>query len=272
MSELADLLVRHDEEAPLDRAALCVAAIEQPDVKADPFIELLNSHARELAERISPEMDGEEFVLRANEYLFEELGFCGNSEDYYDPRNSCLNEVLLRRTGIPITLSVIYLEIARRLKRPVYGVGLPGHFIVAYDDGEFATYIDPFHGGQLLDEEDCYELAAGATGQDFSNQPAVLAPVNKRDILLRMLNNLRAIYLRRGEYAKAVAVLDWLVAGEPGNAELYKMRGVCLSLLRRYQAAKPDLERYLELAPEAEDRGQIESHLEVLRRWLSMLQ
>ena len=128
---------------------------------------------------------GREFVRVANDYLFGDLGFRGNEIDYNDPRNSCLNYVLDRRTGIPIALSVVYIEVARRLGRPVAGVGLPGHFIVQYDDGEFATYIDPFHSGQLLSQEDCRQLARDRTGSDAD--ATALAPVGTRYILVRML-------------------------------------------------------------------------------------
>src|SRR5260370_16921174 len=112
----------------------------------------------ELADAASGLM-GAEFVASVNTFLFEEIGFRGNAQNYYDPRNSCLNWVLDQRTGIPITLSLVYLEIARRIGRPIAGIGLPGHFIVKYDDGKYATYLDPFDGAKLLDEVKFRHLA-----------------------------------------------------------------------------------------------------------------
>ena len=137
-----------------------------PEVAADPFLGLLDSHANELGERVEGMSDGEEFVGAMNEYFFDELGFEGNRRDYYDPANSCLNEVLTRRKGIPITLSVVCMEVARRLERPLFGIALPGHFILGYNDGEFSAFIDPFNAGQLLCESECFELARRATGAE----------------------------------------------------------------------------------------------------------
>src|SRR5260370_8835490 len=118
----------------------------------------------ELADAASGLM-GAEFVASVNTFLFEEIGFRGNAQNYYDARNSCLNWVLDQRTGIPITLALVYIEIARRLRRPVFGIGLPGHFVVQFDDGKYSTYLDPFNGGKLLNEKDCRELARSAAPQ-----------------------------------------------------------------------------------------------------------
>ena len=142
MQALLDLLVRYNEDVPLDVAALELASIEFPDLEVDPWLDLLNSYANELAERVSEDDDGLTYIRTANAYLFEELGFRGNDGDYYSPMNSCLNQVLMERTGLPITLSLVYLEIGRRLGRPLWGIGMPGHFLVEYDDGDVRRYID----------------------------------------------------------------------------------------------------------------------------------
>src|SRR5215469_9304065 len=131
MEPLADLLAGRSDALELDRAALELARIEYPGLEIDPFIAILDSYTAELSERLAGR-SGERYVQVANDYLFGELGFVGNAKDYYDPRNSCLNEVLTVRTGIPITLAVVYLEIGRRLAQPVFGIGLPGHFLVEY--------------------------------------------------------------------------------------------------------------------------------------------
>ena len=253
----------------LDAAALEMAGIETPGLDPRPWLEMLDRTASELGSRLEPSAGGEEFVRAANQYLFEELGFRGNEAEYHDPRNSCLNYVLDRRTGIPIALSVVYIEVARRLDRPVAGIGLPGHFIVEYDDGRFSTYIDPFHAGKFLTAEDCRRLAQKITRSEV--EPAALAPVGTRYILVRMLNNLRSSYFRGRQFAKMAAVMDLLVEAFPRNADYFKARGVARLKLRQYRGAKSDLEMYLKFSPEAEDRAQVTQQLEAIHRWLGRL-
>ena len=270
--ELADLLARRDERIPLDVAALQLATIEHPDLTAEPFLALLDSHARELGGRVSLEMDGEEFVATMNEYMFDELGFEGNEDDYYDPANSCLNDVLTHRKGIPITLSVVCMEIARRLDRPLYGVGLPGHFLLKYDDSKFQAYIDPFNNGQLLLEPECFEIARRVTGLNIPADPGLLAPVSTRNVIVRMLSNLRTAYYLREEPQKLMKVLDLLVEADPENPEEYKQRAIVRIRMQMYKSARADFERYLELAPQAPDRDEVHRQLEAIDTWLKKLQ
>jgi regulator of sirC expression with transglutaminase-like and TPR domain len=257
MTELSDLLAGRATGMELDEAALLLARIEYPDLAIEPFLRILDSYAAELEGRSGS------FVVAANQYLFDELGFTGNSADYYNPANSCLNEVLASKTGIPITLSVVYIEIARRQAKPVFGIGLPGHFIVQYDDGDFSTYIDVFRGGRLLDAADCAELVGSAF------DPAMLARVNKRQILARMVNNLRGIYFSREAHRKSLQVLNLLIEAYPNAAEEYKQRGITHLKLEQTRAAKADLQRYLDLAPGAPDRAAVEKHLASLTRWMA---
>jgi regulator of sirC expression with transglutaminase-like and TPR domain len=260
-----------DASVMLDAAALAMAAIECPGLDAAPYLAGLDQMASALAARLGPSANGPKFVDIANDYLFRELGFRGNESNYDDPRNSCLNDVLDRKLGIPITLSVVYIELARRLGKPVAGIGLPGHFIVRYDDGNFSAYLDPFHQGKLLSEQDCRELAREITGVDLSEEPSGLAPVGVRYILVRMLNNLRTAYFRSQQFTKAAAVLDLLVEQFPSNAEYYKARGVARLKLREFGAARKDLTRYLKQSPNAEDRAQVVQQLEAIHRWLGRL-
>jgi regulator of sirC expression with transglutaminase-like and TPR domain len=261
--------IQQEPEGRLDVAALEIASIETPDLDATPFLEILDRIASAIAARVPASGGGREFVRIANEYIFGDLGFRGNEIDYNDPRNSCLNYVLDRRIGIPIALSVVYIEVARRLGRPVSGVGLPGHFIVEYNDGEFATYIDPFHKGQLLTLDDCRKLARDRTGADVD--AAALAPVSTRYILVRMLNNLRSAYFRSKQFEKMVAVTDLLIEAFPRNPEYYKARGVARLRMRQFRRAQQDLELYLQLLPEAEDRVQIAQQLASIHRWMGRL-
>jgi regulator of sirC expression with transglutaminase-like and TPR domain len=268
LQELVELLAGRDNDLELDRAALALAAIEYPDLDAGSFLGILDSYAIELAGRLPDSCEGRQFVAAANEYLFDELGFTGNSKNYYDPSNSCLNEVLATRTGIPITLSLVYMEIARRLAKPVFGIGLPGHFLLQYDDGAFNTFIDPFHGGMLLGAADCYELARRASGEQFADDPALLARVSKQQIVHRMINNLRTVYFFRRAYSKALKVLDLLLAAKPESADEYKQRSVVLLGMKNYTAARDDLKKYLALAPGCADREEMQKQLQVLQRYI----
>ena len=263
--------VLKDDEGPkvrLDRAALELASIQFPGLAPEPFLDQLNQLASQLGDRLRNFNDGRDFVEKAQRYLFEELGFRGNDEDYFDPGNSCLNQVLERRTGLPITLSVFYMEIARRLAMPVFGIGLPRHFIVEFDDGKFSTYIDPFNGGRVITAPECFALA-GSQAAD----PTLLRRVSKKQIAMRMLMNLQGAYLRRNDWARAVEVLDLLIlgtpAGAPDLANAHKRRGLMLLELKRFQLARQDLDRYLALAPDAPDREEIRKQLEAIHRWLA---
>jgi regulator of sirC expression with transglutaminase-like and TPR domain len=271
MQQLLDLLIRKNESVSLDVAALQLAMIEDPDLSPDPFLALLDSHAAELGERVSDETSGDDFVEIMNDYMIEELGFHGNEQDYYNAKNSCLNEVLAQRTGIPITLALVYIEIGRRLQRPFFGIGLPGHFLAQYNDGEYSTYIDPYHGGRLLEEQDCFDLAKEITGLDVSADPRVLLPVSKRHIIVRMLNNLRAVYFRNQDPQKAVEVLNLLIQVDPSSPDEYKQRGVCRAQMNLYKSARNDLEMYLKLAPAASDRKEVEEQIERMKQFLAKI-
>lgn len=267
--ELVELLSGHDEEVELDRAALELATIEYPQIEIGSFLDILDSYAVELAGRLQDDTSGPDFVIAANQYLFNELGFTGNAKNYYDPRNSCLNEVLTERTGIPITLCLVYMEIARRLAKPVYGIGLPGHFIVQYDDGEYQTFIDPFHGGTLLNPGECYDLARRSSGEQVADDPSLLMRVGKQHMIRRMINNLRAVYFFRRSYQKALKVLDLLLAANPESADEYKQRSVAHLEMKNYKASRNDLERYLKLAPDSPDREQMEKQLRALKQYIA---
>ena len=260
-----------DSSVTLDAGALALAAIEYPGLNPSPYLAALDQFAAELQSRLGPEPAGSRFVECANHYLFGELAFRGNQADYDDPRNSCLNQVLDRRLGLPITLSIVYIEVARRLKQPVFGVGLPGHFVVRYDDGAFSTYIDPFHGGKLLSEEDCQVLAREITGADISSDPSALEPVGVRYILVRMLNNLRAAYFRSRQFAKSAVVLDLLLEHFPANPEYYKARAVARLKLRKLTAARDDFKKYLGCSPNAPDRAEVTRQLQAIHQSLGRL-
>jgi len=263
--------LQNEASVTLDTAALDLATIENPGLDPALHLQTLDAIAAELASRAGRTPDGRKFVRILNQHLIEELGFQGNEENYDDPRNSCLDQVLERRTGIPITLSVVYIEVARRLGWPIHGIGLPGHFVVRYEDSGYSTFIDPFHSGKLLTREECCELARGVTGVDITQDPEALAPVGSRYILVRMLNNLRSSYFKAKNYGKAATVMDLLIEAFPEEADYYKARGIARLQLRSFGDAKRDLELYLKYSPQAEDRAEVKRQLEAIHRWLGRL-
>lgn len=269
MRHLTDLLRGDRPAVTLDRAALDIARLEYPDLNPEPWVERLDAIAAEIGRRIGPAAPGEEFVDLANLYLFGELGLRGNERHYYDPRNSCLNDVLDRRLGIPITLSVIYMEVARRLGRTVHGIGLPSHFLVQYDDGRFSTYLDPFHGGEPLTRSECAGMIMRLTGAE--PPPSAFVPFTPKQIAIRMLQNLKGVYVANGSYDRALEAIDLIISGGQFTAGEYKQRGVVLLQLRRYRAAMQDLERYLKQAPEASDRSDVVQQIEAIHRYLGAL-
>jgi regulator of sirC expression with transglutaminase-like and TPR domain len=260
--------LRDDHSAvTLDIAALELASIEFPGLDFEASAFRLDNLAQQIGSQLTSKASGLDYIKASNDILFEILQFRGNEEEYYDPRNSCLNSVLMRRLGIPISLSLVYMEIARRLSRRVYGVGLPGHFIVAYEDDSSRYWIDPFHAGRLLSFGDLCALAKETAGVDLRANPAVLAPVSNRQILVRMLSNLKAIYLRGEAFDKARQVLDLLIEAMPEYAEEYRHRGLIHLRQRNHRAAKSDLETYLRLQPDAREREQVEEQLLLIERW-----
>jgi regulator of sirC expression with transglutaminase-like and TPR domain len=258
--------------ARLDRAALELATIQVPDLAAEPFLYQLNELASRLGDKLRNFNDGRDFVETAQRFLFQDMGFHGNADDFFDPLNSCLDQVLARRTGIPITLSILYMEIGRRLAMPVYGIGLPRHFVVEFNDGNYSTYVDPFDGGRIINAYDCFALA----GSRVAN-PALLRRSSNKEIVMRMLRNLHEAYLRKRDWTRMVATLDLFILGltegspvHPSElARAYKRRGLFLMELKRYQAARRDLEKYLELEPEASDRDEIRKQLQAIHQWLA---
>ncbi len=271
MQSLLAILTGRTAEPGLDRAALELARIEYPRLDSGPFLAILDSFAGELSSRIGAGVAGTAYIAAANRFLFDELRFRGNSGDYYDPRNSCLNEVLTSRTGIPITLAVVYLEIARRLRQPVHGVGMPGHFIVQYHSPEYSAYIDVFHGGRLLSAEECYLLASETAGLVVERDPRLLSPVSGREILMRMLRNMRGVYVQRQAWNKALRAQDLLLAGDPSAAAEYKQRALLHARQRNFAAARSDFETYLSLHPAAADRPAIERQMQAFRGYQARL-
>ncbi|MCA9598963.1 MAG: tetratricopeptide repeat protein [Myxococcales bacterium] len=193
-----------------------------------------------------------------SEHLYGELGFRGNDSDYYDPRNSYLNDVMERRVGIPITLAVIYQDVARRAGVSASGVNFPGHFLLRIDAPDHAPlFIDPFHGGGVLDRDALFRLWAEVTGGKAEVDDKVLRATSSRQTLVRMLMNLRAIYATRGDYRALYLVLDRIVELAPDSASEVRDRGLLAAKLGAPRAALEDLALYLSMAPQAGDVAEV---------------
>jgi len=255
--ELNLLLKEKESSIDLAKAALTLAQDEYPALNVTPYLDQIASLARRVSERISVGRDPIATVAALNGVLFEEEDFKGNSEDYYDPRNSFLNEVLDRRMGIPITLSILYLEVARRADIPMVGIGLPGHFIVGLVSPGRTIYVDPFHQGQLMTVKDCAARVAKIFDGQMAFTPEHLEPVDKRGILFRLLTNLKNIYMESRSFAKGHTVIDKMVLLAPQEWAQVRDRGLVRYHLKHYQPALTDLELYLQNSPEAPDRSDI---------------
>jgi regulator of sirC expression with transglutaminase-like and TPR domain len=265
------LVTLPDNAIPLAEAALLMACEEYPQLEVPPYIDRLDRMAAAAQEIIRSEDSPVELIEKINSVLFDQFGFRGNSEDYYDPRNSFFNDVLDRRLGIPITLSALYLEISRRLKFPIVGVGMPGHFVVKYITRTEELFLDPFHRGEILSRDECRDRIQEMYGDAVPFSERLLERVTNRQILSRMLNNLKVIYLKAQAFDKALAIVDMMLMAEPDDTEQFRDRGLLRLQLRQFEGAKHDLEQYLRRAPEGKDREEIEDHLKELRRIQAMM-
>ena len=252
---------RPEEQIDLGRAALSIALAEYPTLDFSAYLGRISDLALEVAERAGRDADAFRTIAALNFVLFQRHGFCGNRDDYYDAKNSFLNQVIERKTGIPITLSVLYLEVAARVGLTVDGVGFPGHFMVkAQADGN-EIVIDPFNSGDIKTEEDLAAMLQQMYGGKVNLRSEFLASVAKKQILTRMLTNLKAIYAKANDMVKTLGTLDRLLILNPASAEDTRDRGVIYSRLECYGQAKDDFERYLQLAPDADDAAAIREQL-----------
>ena len=250
-----------DDLAP---AALAIARVEYPSLDPKPYLARLDRMGAQAALRIpnGTNIPAEESVRVFNEYLYDEQGFTGNRERYDDPRNSFLNEVLDRKTGIPISLAVVYLEVARRAGLFVDGVNFPGHFLLraretASSEGVAeAIIIDPFHGGALLSEFDCRQLLREHVGDEAAFSSSLLSPATRRDIVVRMLVNLKRLYVRMRSFPQARFISSLLLAVDPSAISELRDRGLLAYHLQDFAAALRDLEEYLRLIPKSAEPGE----------------
>jgi regulator of sirC expression with transglutaminase-like and TPR domain len=265
----AELMAREEPAIDLARACLLIARDAYPGLDVDGYLGEIERLAARLRGRL-PDADGaEERIAALNEFLFAELGYTGNAENYYDPRNSYLNEVLDRRTGIPLTLSVLYMEIGRRVGLPIEGVSFPGHFLVRLRLRGALLVLDPFSGGEPQSEADLRArlrrvIPEGATGPvPLEELPLeqFLEPAGKRQILARLLRNLKAIYREADKPERQLDVLTRMLVVAPAAHGELRERGLLYQRLECYRAALKDLSDYSTLEPDAADAEEVRARV-----------
>jgi regulator of sirC expression with transglutaminase-like and TPR domain len=269
--DMALTLLSHTPDAPLDLAelALSLARDEYPALDVEAYLSELDGMAHEARSHLRGSLTAR--VKGLCRYLFHDMGFRGNQQDYYDARNSYFNDVLDRRTGIPITLSAVAMAVGRRAGLEVVGVGLPGHFVAkAGADGEEVLF-DPFHGGRVLTPAKCQRLVEQVTGMPYEVNDAALAAVPLGAIVMRMLNNLKGVYLRTGDYMRAARVIERLRQLSPDDALQRRDLGATLFQAGQAGQAIDHLQAYLSASPEATDANAVKKMLTQARvavaRW-----
>jgi regulator of sirC expression with transglutaminase-like and TPR domain len=257
-----------DEYIDLERAALYIAQEAYPNLDIEEYVAALDTMAEEVREQLPLE----DYPLRTlqvlNQYLYQDLGFQGNQTDYYNPQNSFLNDVIDRRTGIPITLSLVYLSLAQRIAFPMVGIGLPGHFLIRPLQNQMEVFIDAFNQGEILFAQDCEALLQKMFGDRLAMQEQFLEPVTNRQFLARMLTNLKAIYASEADLEGILAATERILILFPDAPVELRDRGMILFRLQRWVEARQDLERYLSVLPTANDRRMIENLLEHMQNTL----
>ena len=267
----SEMMGREDEDISLAEATLCVAGLEYPALDVSHYVGILDSLAHGADQHIGAKDDRKYALNRLSEYLFIREGFAGNHANYYDPENSYLNRVLERKLGIPITLSLVYMEVAQRIGLVLEGIGLPGHFILRHGPPDWELYVDPFNEGRLLDKAECEQVVGEMFHGTIQLDERSLAPLSKKRILVRVLTNLKGIYHDLGEFRKSIAVADHIDIVEPGMASNLKDRAWFHYQSRSYRPAIKDLERYLGTTPQPADADHIKRQIRTLWSELASL-
>lgn len=262
------LTLKGVKDTRLAEAALCAAVSEYPKLNVSEYLARLDTMAAELQQRISTTMTIPEQLVVLQQYLFEELGYTGNTIEYSDPRNSYLNEVIDRKLGLPITLAIIYLDLATAIHLPAFGIGFPGHFLVGIQSADRRWYIDVFNQGRELSRDDLNVMLAGEhhdKAKPLQSLDAHLKPADNVAILVRMLRNLKTIYIERTDIARALQVIAMIQSILPDAPDEIRDRGMIYQHIDYTNGAVEDLSRYLQMAPDAQERALVESLLESLQ-------
>jgi regulator of sirC expression with transglutaminase-like and TPR domain len=265
--QFQELTGRPDVEIDLAEAALTIAATEYPGLDPAPWLERLDRLAARV--QAGPTFSALANIAAINHVLFEEEEFKGNTKEYDDPRNSYLNDVLERKTGIPLTLALVYTEVARRKGVPLTGVGFPGHFLVKHPGPSADIIVDPFHRGVILSNADCSAMLKEQFGSKAGLKPDYFAGCTKKQILARMLNNLKGCYYRRNNYPKVLTMIDLSLATQEDVPTNVRDRGMVYFAMRRYSDAVRELKAYLNLVQNEDP--EVQEVLQLVGRLRGML-
>jgi regulator of sirC expression with transglutaminase-like and TPR domain len=265
-SRFAHLVNSPEETLDLALGALLVAAEEYPQLSPELYLRRLDELAERTRDRLSDETAAPIVLQELSRVLFVEEGFRGNAESYYDPRNSFLNDVLDRRLGIPATLSIIFLEVGWRLRLPLEGVNFPGHFLIRYNGEAMPLLLDPFQRGEIRFLDQAQELLDRVYGGEVTLRPEYLKPASRKDILVRLLQNLKGIYLNARDDARALAAIERIIMIRPNAFDEVRDRGMLLARVGRVEEAIVDLQRYLSSMPDATDATRVRLLLDELGR------
>ena len=260
----------NEEEIDLTRSALMIARTEHPHLDVESYAARMDELATKV-ERLISDLHPQRTIAAINRVLFDDMGMRGNREDYYDPRNSFLNDVLDRRLGIPITLSVVYMEVARRVGFSLAGVGLPGHFLLKHYGEGSEILIDCFNRGDILSRRDCQSRLDEIYSGEMTLRPEFLHPISRRQILMRMLNNLKTVYLSTRNFRKALPIADLILVIYPSSAEDIKQRALLRYSMALHKLAAEDLEEYLRISPTASDADEIRQMSLSIRRMQALM-
>jgi regulator of sirC expression with transglutaminase-like and TPR domain len=266
----AELAQRPESQLDLTEASLVIALEEYPALQIGPYLQQIDAWSAAIRARIENSHDVLRTVEAINRFLFEQEGFHGEADDYYDPRTAFLNEVLDRHAGLPITLSIIYIEISRRLGVPTTGVALPGHFLVLVESPGGDILIDPFDGGRILTRMECQKLLDEVYGGGVRLREHHLRTIAKREILARLLAHLKSVYLTQADLEGALASVERLLILDQTDPYEVRDRALLLMQTHRYAEALDALEGYLRLVPHAADRVAMLEHVRYLRSWLHL--
>ena len=260
-----------DEKIDLIRGALVIARAEYPNLEIEEYAGRIEAMARRVA-ALAGNLDPQATLAALNNVVFEQAKLRGNRDDYYDPRNSFLNDVLDRGLGIPITLSIVYMEVAHRVGFPLSGVGMPGHFLLKHyrEDGQ-EILIDCFNRGDVLSRQDCQSRLDEIYSGEMTLRPEFLHPISRRQILTRMLNNLKTVYLSTRNFRKALPIADLILVIYPQSAEDVKQRALLRYSMGMHRLAAEDLEEYLRLSPRASDADDTRQMALSIRRMLALM-
>ncbi len=258
-----------DEAIDVAEAALLIAQEEYPRLDVAAYLARLDALAQGASAVMEDRMAPAEHVARLNRFLFADCGFSGNHDSYYDPRNSFLNEVIDRRMGIPITLSIVYCAVAQRLGLPVHGVAFPGHFLAKYVASP-EILIDPFFG-RTVTEAECVRRHRRIYGPRVRFDRSILQPARQRDIVIRVLRNLKQIYIEKEDLLRALVCVERILLFAPDTPHEIRDRGILYQRLECHAAALRDFERFLQLAPEDAAARPIRETLPELQRQAALL-